>query len=153
MTEPTIPAAGLGLPSSFASLAESAGGLAIVRMRGRAPRPSMLSDEENDRLLDLLNELVCARQEEDILVDRVRAMSHDVYIAKKREADAAAKDARRKMIGLLKKVKGAKSRTLDDILFKAMICEAMDVYKCRDSDTLGHSIVNDLLSAECSWRD
>jgi hypothetical protein len=122
-------------------------------MRGRAPRPSMLSDEENDHLLELLNEHVSACGQADIVRLHIGAMSGAAFKAKITAVNKAAKDARRKMNGLLKKVRKAKSKTLDDILFKAVISEAIDVCECRASMTLGHSIVSDLLSAECAWRD
>lgn len=153
MTEQAVPASATGLSSTSTILAEAAGGLAIVRMRRSAPKPSMLSDEENDRLLELLNELISARVQVNFVHDRMGAVSREVFIEENTRANNAAKEARRKMNGLLKKVRTAKSKTLDDILFKAITSEAVDFYECRFSKTLGHSIVNDLLSAECAWRD
>lgn len=69
--------------------------------------------------------------------------------------DLAHKDAlrlRRAMISPIKKTRIAKSKNLDDLLFKALIVEVVDYWDCRDSRALGHSIVNDLLSADCMWR-
>jgi hypothetical protein len=67
------------------------------------------------------------------------------------EASEAQKDARRDLIGHLKKIRNAPAKTLDDILFKAEICallEPWDIERCR---TLPHSIITDLLSAGCVW--
>jgi hypothetical protein len=150
MTNKSVHAADTDLSSR---LVEAAGGLAIVRMRSSAPRASMLSDEENVRFLDLLNELISANLQVDFVDDHTSAMSRDVLIRERIRAWNAAKDARRKTTVLLKKVRMAKSKTLDDILLKAMALEAIDFRKCCWSETLGHSIVNDLLSAECAWRD
>ncbi|WP_395696993.1 hypothetical protein [Methylocella sp.] len=142
MPNVTVPAADPGLPEDTAVLAETDRGLAVVRPAGlKALRPTFLSEEELGCLLALLDELASA---EHLWLTRLGADGD--------RGRRAAKLARRAMIQLLKKVRRARSKTLDDLLFKALVLEGVDSSECHQSRTLGHSIVNDLLSADCMWR-
>ena len=150
MPNVTVPAAAPGLPENAAVLAEADHGLAIVRPAGlKALRPSFLTVEEADYLLSLLDGFVNSEQVKHYLLETHVGSQNDPDL---KAADEEARRLRRAMIPLLKKVRDAKSKTLDDILFKALIVEGVEAYECRHSKTLGHSIVNDLLSADCMWR-
>ena len=142
MPNAIVPAAAAGLPEETAVLAETDRGLAVVRPAGlKALRPSFLSEEELASFLALYDELVSAEQ---------LWLTRDGEDGERgMNADRAA---RRAMIPALKKVRRARSKTLDDILFKAMILEGVDSFGCRYSKTLGHSLANDLIAADCMWR-
>ncbi|WP_395696625.1 hypothetical protein [Methylocella sp.] len=150
MPNATVPAAATGLPEETAILAETGSGLAVVRSAGlNALRPTFLSEEEASAFFATLDAFASADSLDSHFDNTREAMGADP------DCKAARKDAkrlRREMVAPLKKVRNAKSKTLDDILFKAMAFEIVDRLECRSSATLAHSIVNDLLSADCMWR-
>ncbi|ACK51987.1 hypothetical protein Msil_3078 [Methylocella silvestris BL2] len=154
MPNDTVPAAAKGLPNSDinppSGLAETASGLAVVRSKDfRALRPSVLSGEELAKFLKDLDAYVAADQQEEHLDRTVSPRRpREEYVA----ARLRIRGLRRVLNKPLKKIRAAKSTTIDDILFKASLAEIVDNYECWGSTTLGHSIVNDLLSAACEWR-
>ena len=150
MPNAPVPAAAAGLPEDTAVLAETDRGLAVVRPAGlKALRPSFLSGDELDAFLKTLEAFATAESLDNHFCMTREAMGADP------DCQAARKDAkrlRREMIAPLKRLRRARSKTLDDILFKAMIVEVVEGGDCRRSETVAHSIVNDLLAADCMWR-
>ncbi|PNG27907.1 hypothetical protein [Methylocella silvestris] len=136
-------------------LAENPAGLAVIRSQSiKALRPSMLSGEELDRFLVQLDEYARAAERERHIRARCDA-GIDRWEDRRKEVgplqDKAA-EIRRFMRKPITTIRKARSKTIDDILFKAAVVEIVDPYDCVWSKTLGHSIVNDLLSAACEWR-
>ncbi|PNG25718.1 hypothetical protein [Methylocella silvestris] len=160
MPNDTVPAAVEGLPNSDmnppSGLAENPAGLAVIRSQSiKALRPSMLSGEELDRFLVQLDEYSAALQMADHVREKVSSLSDPRWPALRKEiGDQQEKAAqiRRYMKKPITAIRTARSKTIDDILFKAVVVEIIEPYDCVWSKTLGHSIVNDLLSAACEWR-
>jgi hypothetical protein len=159
MTKHTAPAADEGLPninSGGSNLIETEHGLSVCRPL-KSLKVSVLPPEELDEFMKLLDRYAEFGDLQDVINNnwkKVRGHS-DPNFVKVRDARVKAykdqKDARRDLIGHLKIIRNAPAKTLDDILFKAEICavlEPWDVERCR---TLPHSIINDLLSAGCTW--
>ena len=111
-------------------------------------RPSMLAGEALDAFLAKLDELVSAKQrEEELLFGR-----NDFANPERDELRERVKALRRSMIVPIRTIRTAKSRTIEYVLFKADISEIIAPFECRRSDSIAHSLVNDLLSADCQWR-
>jgi hypothetical protein len=159
MTKLTAPAADEGLPnlnSGGSILMETEHGLSVCRPL-KSLKVSVLPAEDLDEFMKLLDRYVGVGDLQDVINHnwkKVGAHSDPNWV-KLRDARVKAykdqKDARRDLIGHLKIIRNAPAKTLDDILFKAEICavlEPWDVERCR---TLTHSIINDLLSAGCTW--
>ena len=51
----------------------------------------------------------------------------------------------------LNKIRQAPAKNLDDILFKAELCAVLEPYEFKRHQVVAHSIINDLLSAGCTW--
>jgi len=144
----TVPAAATGLPNSC--LIETDRGLAVSRLQAaRALRPSMLAGDALDAFLAKLDEFISAGQQEHHLRERFGYPEAKQGI---NDADETARKLRRFMIIPIRTIRMAKAKNLDDILFKAVVTEIIDPFGCRRSESIPHSIVNDLLSADCQWR-
>ena len=146
----TVPAADTGLPKSDppSCLIETDRGLAISRLiSAKAMRPSMLAGEALDAFLAKLDDFVCAQQRYDELIFTRVAPGPECGEARDR-----AKSIRRSLIVPIRAIRTAKSKTIEDVLFKAEISEIIEPYECRQSNSIAHSLVNDLLSADCQWR-
>jgi hypothetical protein len=151
MPNSTVRAADEGLPNSAppSVLIEGATGHAVSRLKAaKATRPSMLTGDALEAFLAKLEEFVSVEQKIQYLGD----LCNDRGSAKAEELCETAKSIRRKMISPLTKIREAKSKTLEDILFKAYVSEIIDAHGHRRSTSVLHSIANDLLSAECIWR-
>jgi hypothetical protein len=79
------------------------------------------------------------------------SISHEKFRATAVEAHADQKNARRDLTRHLSKIRQAPAKNLDDILFKAEICAVLESYEVERHRTVAHSIVDDLLSAGCTW--
>jgi hypothetical protein len=135
-------------------LVETGNGLAISRRQDlKAARPSFPTDVL-DELMKGLDYFVGATDKEDVLRHYWGKQGLDNYTM--RNAVIAAyddqKNARRNLIRPLKAVRRSRAKNIDDILLKAYLCDVLERFNCRSDATLAHSIVNDLLSAGCSWR-
>jgi hypothetical protein len=67
------------------------------------------------------------------------------------EAGDDQRIARRALTRHLNKIRQAPAKNLDDILFKAELCAVLEPYEFKRRQTVAHSIINDLLSAGCTW--
>ena len=67
------------------------------------------------------------------------------------EASVDQKIARRALTRHLSIIRRAPAKNLDDILFKAELVAVLEPYEVKNHRTVAHSIVNDLLSAGCTW--
>ncbi len=168
MPNSTVPAADEGLPKlnpgapdadQGSILVESDLGLAISRGRMvHSLSPTILAPERADRFYATFDRLMSLEQEghhqheQAWRVSRKTGRWPEGAHAVASDLRARAKETRRQLICDLKRLRAAPSKTLDDILFKAMVSEVCEHYDIHFKRTLGHSIVLDLLGAQCQWR-
>ena len=127
----TVPASAEGLPNSdlASCLVETDRGLAISRLK-TGMRPSMLAGEALDAFLAKLDELVSAKQREEELLFG----GNDFANPERDELRERVKALRRSMVVPIRTIRTAKSRTIEDMLFKAEISEIIEPYECRRSE-------------------
>jgi hypothetical protein len=159
MTKQTAPAADEGLPnlnSGGSILTETEHGLSVLRPL-KSLKISVLPAEELDEFMSLLNRYVECGDRGDAARHYWRKVGYNAnpngekLLGIALEASDGQKSARRALIRHLKEIRETPAENLDDILFKAEICavlEPWDIERCR---TLTHSIINNLLSAGCTW--
>jgi len=161
MPNSTVPAADTGLPNlnSGSLLMETERGLSVCRAL-KSPRTSILPAESLDEFLSLLARYVKAGDREDAFRHIWGTVGSTYQYPggheKWRDAVGKIKDdgkvARRALIRHLRIVREAPARSLDDVLFKAELCAVLEPWDVKQGRTTAHSIVRDLLSADCSWR-
>jgi hypothetical protein len=158
ITKHIVPPAGEGLPdlnSGGSILMETEHGLSVCRPL-KSLKTSILPAESLDEFMSLLDRYVAFGDREDFVrhywtKDRGLSISDEKFRAMVVEADADQKSARRNLIGHLKIIRNTPAKNLDDILFKAEICAVLESYEVKRRRTVAHSIINDLLSAGCTW--
>jgi hypothetical protein len=134
-------------------LMEKEGGLSVCRPL-KSLKFSVFPAEELDEFISLLNCFVAAEDYEDAIRhwwERVGHAQRELFIPKIDKARNAQKAARRALIKPLKALRSAPANNLDDILFKAEICAVLEPRDVKGRNTLPTSIINDLLSAGCTW--
>jgi hypothetical protein len=141
MPKRTVAAAATGLPNSdpLPILTDTERGLAVSRLKSaKALRPSMLSGEALEDFLAKFDSFISSTQADET-GQPVEYMSRPTVL-------------RKQIIIPIRTIRTTKSKNLEDILFKALVSELVEPWRCRRSETVAHSIVNDLLSAGCTWR-
>lgn len=153
MPKRAVAAADEGLPNDdqLPVLVDTDRGLSVSRLKSaKALRPSMFAGEELDRFLAQLDEYVSIDQKEEFCRNTLpRAVGCTEEI---RGLNREAKRLRRFMIKPLRTIREAKSKSLEDILFKALVSEIIDQHEHYWPSSIAHSIANDLISADCQWR-
>jgi hypothetical protein len=158
MTKHPVPPADEGLPdlnSGGSILMETEHGLSVCRPL-KSLKASILPAESLDEFMILLDRYVASGDREDCVrhywtKDRGLSISHEQFRAMAVQANEDQKSARRDLIGHLKIIRNTPAKNLDDILFKAELCAVLESYEVKRHTTVAHSIVNDLLSAGCTW--
>lgn len=159
MTKHPVPPADEGLPNLNAAggsiLMETEHGLSVWRPL-KSLKTSVLPAESLDEFMSLLDRYVAFGDREDFVRHywakaRGLEISHENFRAMVVEAGADQKSARRALIGHLGKIRQAPAKNLDDILFKAELCAVLESFEVNRRQTVAHSIINDLLSAGCTW--
>ncbi len=152
MTKHPVPPADEGGGSI---LMETEHGLSVWRPL-KSLKTSVLPAESLDEFMRLLDHYVACGDREDFVrhywsKGRDLPISDDDFRASAVQAIADQKRARRAMIEHLSKIRHAAAKTLDDILFKAELCAVLEPFEVIRHRTVAHSIINDLLSAGCTW--
>jgi hypothetical protein len=142
-------------PKAGSILMETEHGLSVCRPL-KSLKTSTLPAESLDEFMSLLDRYVAFGDQEDFVRHhwtkaRGSPISDEILRAKAIEAACERKSARRDLVGHLKKIRAAPAKNLDDILFKAEICAVLESYEVERQRTVAHSIINDLLSAGCTW--
>jgi hypothetical protein len=159
MTKHPVPPAGEGLPNLNASgsiLMETEHGLSVWRPL-KSLKISILPAESLDEFMSLLDRYVAFGDRENFvrhwwaMDGGLSSISHERWRATAIEAAVNQKSARRDLTRHLSKIRQAPAKNLDDILFKAEICAVLESYEVERHRTVAHSIINDLLSAGCTW--
>lgn len=158
MTKHPVPPADEGLPnlnSGGSILMETEHGLSVWRPL-KSLKTSVLPAESLDEFMRLLDHYVACGDREDFIrhywtKGRDLPISHENCRAMAVEASDDQKSARRALTRHLNKIRQAPAKNLDDILFKAELCAVLEPYEFKRRQTVAHSIINDLLSAGCTW--
>ena len=154
MTKHPVQPAGEGLPNLNAggsTLMETEHGLSVCRTL-KSLKSSILPAESLDEFMSLLDRYVAFGDREDALRHYWTRASHDEqFRAMVVEASADQKRARRALTRHLSIIRRAPAKNLDDILFKAELVAVLEPYEIKHRHTVAHSIVDDLLSAGCTW--
>jgi hypothetical protein len=145
-------------PKAGSILMETEHGLSVWRPL-KSLKTSILPAESLDEFTSLLDHYVAFGDREDFVRHYwTKAIMGSpisdemlMFRAKAIEAGDDRKTARRNLIGYLKKIRAAPAKNLDDILFKAELCAVLEPYAVEYRRTLPHSIIDDLLSAGCTW--
>jgi hypothetical protein len=142
-------------PPDGSILMETEHGLSVWRPL-KSLKTSILPAESLDEFMSLLDRYVALGDREDFVrhywaKDGGLSISHEQLRAMAVEANADQKSARRHLNGHLKKIRQAPAKNLDDILFKAELCAVLEPFDVERHRTVAHSIINDLLSAGCTW--
>jgi hypothetical protein len=118
---------------------------------------SLLPAESLDEFMSLLDRYVAFGDREDFIRHywtKARDLPIGEAVNFRAMAVAAGVDqqiARRRLIGHLNKIRRAPAKNLDDVLFKAELCAVLEPWKVERHETVAHSIIDDLLSAGCTW--
>jgi hypothetical protein len=141
-------------PKAGSILMETEHGLSVWRPL-KSLKTSILPAESLDEFMSLLDRYVAFGDREDLVrhywTKAMGSPSDGMFRAQAIEAGDDRKIARRNLIGYLKKIRAAPAKNLDDILFKAELCAVLEPYAVECHRTLPHSIIDDLLSAGCTW--
>jgi hypothetical protein len=154
--KPAAPPAGEGLPNLNAGgsiLIETEHGLSVCRPL-KSLKSSILSAESLDEFMRLLDRYVAFGDREDFVRHHwAKGVSYHEHLFRATAVEAAAdqKSARRALTGHLSIIRQTPAKDLDDILFKAELVAVLESYEVKNHRTVAHSIVNDLLSAGCTW--
>jgi hypothetical protein len=142
-------------PAGGSILMETEHGLSVWRPQ-KSLETSVLPAESLDEFMRLLDHYVACGDREDFVShywtsDRGLSISHEKFRAMAIEAGDDQRIARRALTRHLNKIRQAPAKNLDDILFKAELCAVLEPYEFKRRQTVAHSIINDLLSAGCTW--
>ena len=159
MTKHPAPPADEGLPTGGSILIETEHGLSVWRPL-KSLKTSILPAESLDEFMSLLDRYVAFGDREEFLRHYWTSamasagglsISPENFRAMVVEAGTDQQSARRALTRHLTKIRHAPAKNLDDILFKAEVCAVLEPYDVERHRTVAHSIIEDLLSAGCTW--
>jgi len=136
-------------------LMETEQGLSVCRPL-KSLQTSILPAEALDEFMSWLDYFVaCGDFNEAMRLwwQRIGFEQGELFIPKIKNARDTQKAARRALIKPLKTIRCTPAKTLDDILLKAEICAVLEPHNVTNRKTVAHSIINDLLSAGCTWKE
>ena len=142
-------------PKAGSILMETEHGLSVWRPL-KSLKTSILPADSLDEFMSLLDRYVAFGDREDFLRHywaraRGLSISPENFRAMVVEAGTDQQSARRALTRHLTKIRHAPAKNLDDILFKAEVCAVLEPYDVESHRTVAHSIIEDLLSAGCTW--
>ena len=114
-------------------------------------KSSILLAESLDEFMRLLDRYVAFGDREEFFRHHWPKAGQEQFRAMIVEASLDQKIARRALTRHLSIIRRAPAKNLDDILFKAELVAVLEPYEVKNHRTVAHSIVNDLLSAGCTW--
>jgi len=136
-------------------LMETEQGLSVCRPL-KSLQTSILPAEALDEFMSWLDYFVACGDFGEAMHhwwQRIGFEQRELFVPKMEKARDTQKAARRALIKPLKTIRCTPARTLDDILFKAEICAVLEPLSVADRKTVAHSIIADLLSAGCTWKE